>query len=424
MTRERLAALTQITGPIIPEAMEECVGDLESAEKELLPRETLRHVLEENRVPPGRQQPLFEALDAANAVPELVELAHIMAMDAVRGLVRCYAVEFVQPRPRCLSGFAKEAFAFLFTQLCVVEGRKALRERGVPEICDADIPERMTRKQLAKYVKTGDISFDDYPWDVNFYCCQIFLMDRFYFIPYRWGGAPDAWRSRKTGKVKALWTGGVRVRRDGQLDGVNGVTDPEAFTTVREEHGDTIRANPVSPEGRILAEPVTLDRGEWFRALGDGDFLLALHIPGGEGYTPERVKHSCELALDFWDRYYPEYHYKGFWSESWLYDPGLREILGPERNIIRVQKQFYCYPTEEGDDMIRLEVLGDAEADYRKLEPRNSLERGMFAVWNRGGRFHTTGMFLLREEVSRIGADPYSGGFPSGIARAPRAGAS
>lgn len=407
MTKERLAALLRVAGPIVPEGMEECVGDLETAEKELLPREALRRVLEENRVPAEKQRPLFEALDAANAVPELVELAHIMAADAVRALVRCFAAEFFQPRPLCLHGFAREAFAFLFTRLCVAKGRRALRSRGVPEEYDADIPERMTRKQLAKYVNTGDISFDDYPWDMNFYCCQIFLMDRFYFIPYRWGGAPDAWRSRASGEVKALWTGGARVRRDGQLDGTNGVTDPQAFTTVREEDAETVRANPVSPEGRILAAPVTLSRAEWEQVLGDGDFLLALHIPGGEGYTPERVRHSCALALAFWDRYFPEYRYKGFWSESWLYDPGLRDILPPERNIIRVQRQFYCYPTEEGDAMIRLEVLGDAEADYRKLQPRNSLERGMFDHWRNGGRFHTTGMFLLREELGRIGAQPY-----------------
>ena len=81
--------------------------------------------------------------------------------------------------------------------------------------------------------------------------------------------------------------------------------------------------------------------------------------------------------------------------------------MKPDRNIVRVQKQFYCYPVEEGDRMIRLEVLGDEHADHRKLTPRNSLERGMFAVWDRGDRFHTTGMFLLREEVSRIGEDPY-----------------
>ena len=407
MTKERLNALLRVTGPLIPEAMEECVGDLETAETELLPREVLQRVLEENRVPAGKQEPLFKALEAANAQKELVELAHIMAMDAVRGLVRCYAVEFFQPRPACLSGFAREAYAFLYTQLCVLEGRKALRKRGVPETWDADIPERMTRKQLAKYVKTGDISFDDYPWDMNFYCCQIFLMDRFYFIPYRWGDTPEAWRNLETGKVTALWKAGVRVRRDGQLDGVNGVTDPEAYRTVREETPETVRAHPVAPEGVIRPEPVTLRKSEWTKVLGEGDFLLALHIPGGEGYTPERVRHSCETALAFYDRYYPEYTYKGFWSESWLYDPGLREILDPDRNIIRVQKQFYCYPTEEGDRMIRLEVLGDENADPRKLTPRNSLERGMFDVWDRGGRFHTTGMFLLREEVSRIGEDPY-----------------
>ncbi len=407
MTQERLNELLKVTGNLIPEAMEEHIADLEAEGTELLPRETLLRVLAENRVPPEKQQPLLEALDAANAVPELVELARVMAKDAVRGLVRCHAVEFYQPRPECLTGFAREAYAFLYTQLCVLEGRKALRERGIPEEYDADIPERMTRKQLKKYVETGDISFDDYPWDMNFYCCQIFFLDRFYFIPYRWGDTPVAWRNRETGKVTALWRAGDRFRRDGQFDGVNGITDPEAFTTVYKETEDAVRGNRVLPEGRVSPEIVTLDKKTWRRALGEDDFLLALHIPGGEGYTLERVKSSCEKALAFYDRYFPEYKYVGFWSESWLYDPGLREIVKPDRNIVRVQKQFYCYPTEEGDRMIRLEVLGDEDADYRKLTPRNSLERGMFAVWDRGDRFHTTGMFLLREEVPRIGEDPY-----------------
>lgn len=407
MTTERLDELLRITGNIIPEAMEEHISDLEAGEKELLPRETLLSVLYANKVPAEKQAALLEALEEANKVPELVELAHIMAKDAVRGLVRCHAVEFHQPRPECLTGFAREAYAFLYTQLCVLEGRKALRERGIPEEYDEDIPERMTRKQLKKYVETGDISFDDYPWDMNFYCCQIFFLDRFYFIPYRWGGSPEAWRNTETGEVTALWHAGVRIRRDGQIDGVNGIHDPEAFTTVFEETEDSVTGNRVLPEGLVSSEVVTLDRKNWRKVLGDDDFLLALHIPGGEGYTPERVKSSCEKALAFYDRYYPEYHYIGFWSESWLYDPGLREIVKPERNIVRVQRQFYCYPVEEGDRMIKLEVLGDENADYRKLTPRNSLERGMFEVWARGDRFHTTGMFLLREEVSQIGKNPY-----------------
>ena len=408
MTGERLDRLLRVTGNLIPEAMEEHIADLEAEAMELLPRETLLQVLEENRVPADRQRPLLEALEAANRVPELVELAQIMAQDAVRALVRCHAAEFVQPRPDCLTGFAREAYAFLYTQLCVLEGRKALRKRGIPEAYDRDIPERMTRKQLKKYTETGDISFDDYSWDMNFYCCQIFFLDRFYFIPYRWGDTPTAWRNRESGEVTALWRAGDRVRRDGQLDGTNGVRDPEAFVTALEETESAVCGNRVLPEGRISAETVILKKADWQKVLKEDDFLLALHIPGGEGYTPERVKSSCEQALAFWERYYPEYDYKGIWSESWLYDPGLREILPPERNIIRVQKQFYCYPTEEGDRMIRLEVLGDEQADYVNRIPRNSLERGMFAVWKRGGRFHTTGMFLLREEVPRVGEDPYA----------------
>ena len=362
-------------------------------------KETLGKTLDENRVPVEKQEALFAALDALEAVPGLMEQTREAARNAVEGLVRADGWELEQPRPQCLEGFAREAYAFLYTQVCVEEGRKALRKRGVPEEYDRDIPERMIRKQLKKYVETGDISFDDFPWDMNFYCCQIFFLDRFYFIPYRWGDTPTAWRNRKTREVTALWKAGDRVRRDGQLDGVNGVTDPEAFTTAYEETEETVRGNRVLPEGLISPETVTLNKGEWEKALGENDYTLALHIPGGEGYTPERVKSSCEKALAFYGKYYPEFEYKGFWSESWLYDPGLRKILAPERNIIRVQKMFYCYPTEEGDRMIRLEVLGDEKADHRKLTPRNSLERGMFRVWDEGGRFHTTGMFLLNEEL-------------------------
>ena len=57
--------------------------------------------------------------------------------------------------------------------------------------------------------------------------------------------------------------------------------------------------------------------------------------------------------------------------------------------------------------MARAEVLHDPEADYHDFKARTSLEKELFAAWDRGEHFHTTGMFLLREEVSRVGEDPY-----------------
>lgn len=407
MTAQRFNELIQVTGPIAPEGLERYIGDLEATQSVLLPKDRLAFVLDLNHVPDAKQRLLFAALEEANAVPELVELSHVMAQDAVRALIRCSANDFFVPQPKCLDGFAKDAFAFLFSQLCVLEGRKALRRRGVPEKYDLDIPERMTRKQLAKFVEKDDIRFDDYAWDINFYCCAIFLLDRFYFIPYQWGDTPEAWRNTRTGAVQAVWQAGASVRRDGQLNGVNGTFDEHAFLTVYEESEDAVRANRVSPDGLIARETVTLNKHEWRKALQKGDYLLALHIPGGSGYTTERLQTSCQLALEFYDAYYPEYRYVGFWSESWLYDAALGKILGPERNITRVQRQFYCYPTMEGDDMARREVLHDPHADFRKMNPKSTLEKGLYNTWASGGHFHTTGMFLLREEIPAVGTDPY-----------------
>ncbi|HBD01697.1 MAG TPA: hypothetical protein DC053_23745, partial [Lachnoclostridium sp.] len=55
--------------------------------------------------------------------------------------------------------------------------------------------------------------------------------------------------------------------------------------------------------------------------------LLALHVPSGPGYNPERLKNSMVLALDFYKTYFPELPVKGFWSESWLYDSRLSLVL-------------------------------------------------------------------------------------------------
>ena len=407
MTSERFQTLAEVTGKIWPDGLENYISDLENDSEELLPRARLQYVMDLNHVPYDKQEKLLDALDQANMVPELVEMAHIMAKDAVRALNRNTAHEFTQPKPACLEGFARDAFGFLLSQVMVLEGRKQLRARGIPEKYDLDIPERMTRRAMGKYVATGDINFDDFPWDVNFFCCDIFLLDRFYFIPYMWQDAPEAWRNTETGEVMALWKGGVRVRQDGQLDGVNHVTDPDAFVTVYEETEESVRGNYTDPEGYIRDNVLTLDKKKWKKVLKEGDYLLALHIPGGEGYTPERVQRSCRMALEFFDRYYPEYNYLGFWSESWLYDPGLAELLGADRNISRVQRQFYCYPTMEGNEMSRAEVLHDANADYHDIKPKTTLEKKMFAAWDRGELFHTTGMFLLREEVEKLGNDPY-----------------
>lgn len=408
MNRTRFDELIRRAGNIAPEGIERYCPQIEPrAGGPLFDHALLERVIEEYSVPQEKAQMLREALAAIEQDAALLELSQYLSEAMHRAHNENIGCEYEDaPKPDCLSGFAREAYAFLFALACMEQGRRQLRERGVPEQYDADIPERMIRKQMRRFIKTGKIGFDDFPWDIGFYACSIFFLDRFYFIPYR-HSIPEAWRNRKTGKVIALWPGDVRVRRDGQIDGVNGITDSEAFVTRYCETEGEVTGNPVDPRGRIMADAAILDKAEWERALGKEDYLLALHIPGGEGYTPERVRSSCIAALEFYGRYFPELPIKGFWSESWLYDPGLEALLPPESRILQVQRQFYCYPTEEGEEMVKWEVFGTDEFDPASFECRTSLQKNLCAAWLSGCHFHTTGMFLLRDEVENVGTQPY-----------------
>ena len=100
--------------------------------------------------------------------------------------------------------------------------------------------------------------------------------------------------------------------------------------------------------------------------MGDGtsnrDTLLALHIPSGPVHAGQVEEFHGDGGA-FYDQYFPELPIKGFWSSSWLYDTRLSLILDHERsNIVLVQRQFYNYPTMEGDGM-RYEAFGDRKAD-------------------------------------------------------------
>ena len=129
--------------------------------------------------------------------------------------------------------------------------------------------------------------------------------------------------------------------------------------------------------------------------MQEGDAFLALHIPGGDGYDPAHLRQSAQDALAFYDRYIPEYRIRGIWSESWLYDPHLRKILPPSSNIIRMPDQMYCMPFPWGEPTIHGELI--------EHDPPTSLERAVSEYEAAGGTFSTNFMFILREDVDRIG---------------------
>ncbi len=346
-----------------------------------------------------------DALAAVEQDETLFAFSRFLVSDLCAARNRCDCDEYLSLDPGCLTGDARALYALTMMIACVETSTAALKARGVPEEYYADIPGRRLKPQIDK-LNAGDPEIADFPWDLNFYTCAIFFLDRFYFIPFRYNEAPAFYRSAETNEVTALWRGEGRIRRDGQLDGVNGVCDDFAFEPIWQESEQAVTAYPVLPAGLIGRAPVTLQKAIWKDALPKDSLLLALHIPGGEGYEPKRVRSSMLRALDFFGEYFPELNIRGFWSESWLYDPGLRALLPGGGHIVSVQKQFYCYPTGEGEEQIKIEVFGDESPDL-SAPGKTSLQRKLLAAWREGAHFHATGMVVLREETDRIGQSPY-----------------
>ena len=393
------------TGIRLEEELEQFYGEFCAApgKEPVLDREYLKEVAV--RFGAEAQLPrMYAALDEIEADPVLHWFTRFLVGDMCAARHRCDLDDYRAMTPTCMKN--ADLYSFLLLIACVPRSIRRLEKLGVPAYFYRDIPYNPMERQFEKLKKTGDGTVSDFPWDMNFYTCSIFFLDRFYFIPFRLDENIRAYRNQKTGEVITFYAEPLKVRRDGQIDGVNGIFDGQAFETGFAEVGGKIVGNPISPAGLIEEKTVELDGEGWELVLQRGDILLGTHIPGGPGYEPSRLKSSVQWAGDFFARYFPEIPVKGFGSESWLYDPHLRLLLREDANILKMQDQMYIYPNESGGDMMFRELfLGNddpTEADCKSSLQRKALERV------RSGRQFTAGsMFILLEDAARVGTMPY-----------------
>ncbi len=344
-------------------------------------------------------------LEEIEADPVLHWFTKFLVRDMCDARHRCDLDDYRAMTPTCMEN--GELYSFLLLIACVPRSIRRLEKLGVPAYFYRDIPYTPMARQFEKLKRTGDGTVSDFPWDMNFYTCSIFFLDRFYFIPYRLDENLRVYRNRETGQTLAFYAETCSVRRDGQLNGVNGGVDARAYDAPFCQAEGKIRGIPISPAGVMEREEIELEEAQWELVLQRGDILLGTHIPGGPGYEPERLKSSLQWAGDFFARYFPEIPVKGFGSESWLYDPHLRLLLlGEGSNILRMQDQMYVYPIESGGDMMFRELfLGNDSPTY--ADCRTSLQRKALDYLNQGGAFTASAMFILREDAARVGTMPY-----------------
>ena len=84
-----------------------------------------------------------------------------------------------------------------------------------------------------------------------------------------------------------------------------------------------------------------------------GDNVLEMHIPEGGPLDKSECLKSVELAKEFFAKYFPDYKYEHFTTDTWLLDTTINDLLKPESNIIKFQEMFDIVERKKSDEILR-----------------------------------------------------------------------
>lgn len=344
-------------------------------------------------------QRLFAALDEIEADADLLLLSNFFVSDLCAARHRLDIDDYHAMEPKRGMAHA-DLYSCLLLFACIEPSMQRLEKLGVPRESYEKNPFIPAKHQLEKLRDTGDGRVADFPWDLNFYTCSLFPIGRFNFIPFRLDDPIRVFR--KGSETVAFFTEPRRIRRDGQLDGVNGQKDPGAIDIRYEEKDGVATGWPICPAGMVELQPRSIVLKEWETVLQTGDVLMGCHIPGGPGYDPQHLREDCLRCLAFFQKWFPEFSIRGFGSESWLYDPHLAMVLEGRGNITAMQRQMYIYPIESGDGQLWRELFGGKRL-LAEVKKESRLQKAAAKYMERGGRFTPCSMFVLTQDLPRVG---------------------
>jgi len=254
----------------------------------------------------------------------------------------------------------------------------------------------------------GAWSFYQLPWITRHLECKLFRLGRLQFALEPFEGNIMAFKHRGSGHMLLLGDPAIPLRADGYAEGAGG-KDPvedERWFAVFEATPAGWRGNRIAPQGYTLREEVFLLRSEWELVLKHGDTILDMHIPRGEKMTMESCQESIARAFTFFPELWPERPFKGAYCHTWFFTPQLQQILSPDSNIVRFQREFYLYPHPGGPGFLWDYVFGEKYKDPATA-PRDTFLRQATLDWLAAGQelFDLPGVML--HSPDQWGTQPY-----------------
>ncbi|NLE44085.1 MAG: DUF5596 domain-containing protein [Chloroflexi bacterium] len=367
----------------------------------------------------------------SEAQPALVRAAHRILNDpALTHLAwHCYRQTFEYPEgidgarwPRLqgVLGDLSGTFYLLVTMAAVPRIRAKHQEMGVGEAVTRDTC-RVVESLCTYYRKAHDGQYGAYPhqvyWPRRHTDGLLFRIGRleYFLTTFReYGASCSVYRNRVTGETIALAPHGWCMTPAGfRHSAVDSPCDDGRWTTSLTHDVHQITGYPLSPAGYAIRRRVSLQLDVWSPALTQDDWVLSMHIPAGDPLTPDVFISSLRRARAFFDRYFPATPSKAIACSSWIFSPILEQLLPATSNLVRNLREVYLLPAprhgpHDGLWFIFVQDTGNHRIlDLSTAEAHTSLERNILDYLRTGGIWRCGDMFVLNEDLDRLGTQFY-----------------
>ena len=143
----------------------------------------------------------------------------------------------------------------------------------------------------------------------------------------------------------------------------------------------------------VNVSPTKFDKKEWQVIYGPTDDKIIVHIPPKDSLDRQSVLSSYERARKIFKNSFPEYDFKAFVTDSWLFAPALDMVLKENSNIRTFRKDYIIFPARcEGLDIFHyvfnLFPKTIEEVDIDNLPEDNSLRKGIKEQLKKGNYFY------------------------------------
>lgn len=303
-------------------------------------------------------------------------------------------------------------FYLLIVLQAVPQMIQAYTKQNLEESLIFDTIENISRLNKNHHVATGlpGIIHQQIHWTRNYVDGKLYRLGRMEYMAKRMNDKIRVFRHKQHGHVIAMVKKPSFFAEDGMVRApANSLDVASLKQTHYREDKEYVEAYPVSPDGRIFPEPMTINLADWKKVLGENDWCIDMHIPAGGGMRPELCRDSMRKAFQFFPQHFPDRRFSAIVCESWIFNTQFEELL-PRTNIAEFMQEVYLFPVPSDPYSGFFFVFCKNPEDYDDLSqaPRDtSMRRAMLEVLTTGRKLRKSGMFFLPEEMEKYGTKVY-----------------